>query len=75
MNLDYNDIETLPSGIFETFLDAHQRNMVCLYGSPIICDGRVKWLKDRIWAFQNYVRNPNCVNDPGHNVFTSNLVV
>ena len=74
LDLEYTGISSLPAPIFETFLDAHPGNSMDLLSTPLICDGRVKWLKDRRAEFENLVPYASCANDPGQTIFNSTLV-
>jgi hypothetical protein len=72
--LVWNDLETLSSANFESFLRAHRQNSMDVYVNKIFCDGRLKWLKDNRNMFESRVQNSNCINDPGENIFTSDLI-
>ena len=52
----------------ELFLESN------LLRDPLLCDSRLKWLKDRVWEFQNRVLHANCNNDKGQTAFTSTLI-
>lgn len=74
LNLNTCNISTLPAQIFEKFLEAHPGNSLSLYVNPLVCDSRLKWLKDRAGEFKNRVEEAYCKNDRGSNIFNSNLI-
>ena len=74
LNLQGTRISSLPAPIFEKFLDAHSENALNLRHTPLICDEKVKWLKDRKEEFENVVEYPFCSNDPGQTIFNSTLI-
>jgi Leucine-rich repeat (LRR) protein len=73
LGLQNNYIETLDKFVFETFLNKTTNEMK-LTNNPIICDSRVKWLKDRKSFYEPRVIDANCVNDPGNTIFNSSYV-
>jgi hypothetical protein len=68
-----NQLDTLSADIFESFLRA-EKNSATFLGNRIICDERVKWLKDEREFFESRVAGADCVNDIGATVFTSTLI-
>ena len=68
--LDYNGLESLPEETFLGFLMANPNNVLTLDRNPIVCDSRVKWLKDRSTEFETRVDGADCINDVGQTVFT-----
>jgi hypothetical protein len=72
--LNFNAFEFLSRANFEQFLLAHEDNEIMLAGNPLVCDERMKWLKDGKDVYQKHVINALCSNDPGHTVFNSPLI-
>jgi hypothetical protein len=73
--LEDNKLETLSQAKFEPFLKSGAtRNQLRVYDNVIVCDERVKWLKDGKQIYQSIVIGPDCANDPGKTVFTSDLI-
>jgi Leucine-rich repeat (LRR) protein len=74
LNFDYNNLSTISANKFEKMLRSSENHKITYRNNPIVCDERVKWLKDEREFFEPKVWNTSCVNDPGKTVFTSTLI-
>jgi hypothetical protein len=73
LQLRENYFFTIPASVFEPILK-NEKSSINFYANPIICDERVKWLKDGKHIYESRVLNALCINDRGYNVFTSNKI-
>jgi len=81
-NLGRNEIETLTRATFLPMIqpgddkcdlfDCH--TALFLDGNSIVCDEKVKWLKDQKSIYKNIVWRAYCVNDVGKDIFTTSKV-
>lgn len=74
LDISYNKFDHFSQENFEPFLNAHDRNEMYVSNNPLICDERMKWLKDQSNKFESKVFNADCLNDNGNTVFNSTLI-
>jgi len=73
LTLSGNHLTSLPEGTWRKFLEAHDENLIRVSTNPLVCGGGTRWLKENRIEFESKVEGANCENDPGKNVFTSDL--
>lgn len=74
LDISYNRFDHFSQESFEPFLNAHIGNQMYVSNNPLICDQRMKWLKDQRNEFESKVSNAFCSNDRGNTVFNSTLI-
>lgn len=74
LDISYNKFVHFSQENFEPFLNAHDTNQMYVSNNPLICDERMKWLKDQRNKFESKVLNAYCSNDRGNTVFNSTLI-
>jgi len=74
LDISYNKFDHFSQENFEPFLNAHDTNQMYVNNNPLICDERMKWLKDQSNKFESRVLKAYCSNDYGNTVFNSTLI-
>lgn len=74
LDITANKLDHLSQESFEPFLNAHDKNKISVNNNPLICDERMKWLKDQRDKFELKVTNAFCSNDKGNTVFNTTLI-
>jgi hypothetical protein len=74
ISFDLNNFTTISSPVFEPIVQADGYKAVYFESNGIVCDEKVKWLKDGKDLYETRVNGADCINDPGYSVFNSTKI-
>lgn len=77
ISMQNNNLTTLPEGTFKNLIFPRGRIFSLeVKGNQFVCDDRMQWIKsgDDNGMWEMNVKDVECTNDPGKNIFTTDLV-